>query len=594
MEYLGIDIGSTNVKATFLADGRERFTEIIAHEGDIPRALLSIIQKHCAKDIIKAVCTGNTGRKQLKITQVILPESIEAALEVIGERPDAVVSLGGETIVVYKMLDGHIAATLTGDKCAAGTGEFLCQQLARMDMDLDVLNSIPYETRVHTLSSRCSVFMKTDCTHKLNKREATKEEIVVSLTNVMAGKVVEFLTRARVTNGRVLLIGGVTRNPFIQYFLNKLLPDIDFFVPKHAHYFEALGAAHLVKRQGARLTPNNQIFQEIGVKFERYDSLAQSENMVNQISTTHGRIIAGREYVLGIDGGSTTTKAVLVDIANCRICASWYGKTHGDPVKALCKVLIEIRKQVRKQISDSDIKISLAATTGSSREILGVFVETMAVYNEIIAHTVGTTNFYSKIDTIFEIGGQDAKYVYLSNGVPIDYAMNEACSAGTGSFLEESAKSDLNIYSAADIGPIAMKSEKPLKFGGHCSAFINSDIRTAIQQGAKKEDIVAGLVITVHEQALAEAVPAVCPADLVAQQQHGVRILVLHAVGDGGRRLVTGIQAAPVAEFVGPRDDQLADGIVRVIPINQAQVVVVGPERVTLLDGPECFAFLRR
>ena len=139
----------------------------------------------------------------------------------------------------------------------------------------------------------------------------------------------------------------------------------------------------------------------------------------------------------------------------------------------------------------------LAATTGSSRELLGVFLETPGVYNEIIAHSVGTTYFEPDIDTIFEIGGQDAKYVLLKNGVPIDYAMNEACSAGTGSFLEESAQGDLNIGRADEIGPIALQAERPLKFGEHCSAFINSDIRKAIQLGASREDITAGLVTSI-------------------------------------------------------------------------------------------------
>ncbi|GAH66894.1 unnamed protein product, partial [marine sediment metagenome] len=130
-------------------------------------------------------------------------------------------------------------------------------------------------------------------------------------------------------------------------------------------------------------------------------------------------------------------------------------------------------------------------------EILGVFLETPAVYNEIIAHSEGTIYYDQEVDTIFEIGGQDAKYVYLKNRVPIDYAMNEACSAGTGSFLEESAQGDLNILHAHEIGDIALKAEKPLKFGEHCSAFINSDIRKAIQQGAGIEDITAGIITSI-------------------------------------------------------------------------------------------------
>ena len=145
--------------------------------------------------------------------------------------------------------------------------------------------------------------------------------------------------------------------------------------------------------------------------------------------------MAGKEYILGVDGGSTTTKACLIDIETSEITASFYGRTHGDPVKALKNCFVEMQKQIKDDTGAGGINITLAATTGSSRELLGVFLETPAVYNEIIAHSVGTTFYKEDIDTLFEIGGQDAKYVFLKNKVPIDYAMNEACSAGTGSFL---------------------------------------------------------------------------------------------------------------------------------------------------------------
>ncbi len=240
-----------------------------------------------------------------------------------------------------------------------------------------------------------------------------------------------------------------------------------------------------------KLLKNNEI------KFPRYDKLSSVMDKVTYFKADMGKVVAGKEYILGVDGGSTTTKACLIDIETDQIVAEHYGRTHGDPVKALKGCIVEIKKKIKEDIGDKKIKISLTSTTGSSREILGVFLETSGVYNEIIAHAYGTTYFSDDVDTIFEIGGQDAKYVLLNHKVPIDYAMNEACSAGTGSFLEESASGDLNIRSAAEIGDIAIKAENPLKFGEHCSAFINSDIRKAIQQGAVREDITAGIVTSI-------------------------------------------------------------------------------------------------
>ncbi|MDR1748070.1 MAG: acyl-CoA dehydratase activase-related protein, partial [Spirochaetaceae bacterium] len=244
------------------------------------------------------------------------------------------------------------------------------------------------------------------------------------------------------------------------------------------------------------------LFKHNDVRFARYKPLTSQLSRVKYFEHPEKKVEKGREYILGVDGGSTTTKVCLIDMESNEVVASHYGRTHGDPVKALKLCLQEVKTKILADtgcpdIGSADIRITLSATTGSSREILGVFLETPGVYNEIIAHAYGTTYFAGDVDTIFEIGGQDAKYVLLKNKVPIDYAMNEACSAGTGSFLEESAAGDLNIASASEIGDIALQAKEPLKFGEHCSAFINSDIRKAIQQGASREDITAGIVTSI-------------------------------------------------------------------------------------------------
>ncbi len=411
---------------------------------------------------------------------------------------DALVSLGGEDLVVYTIdKNNKIITSFSGNKCASGTGEFFKQQLARMNMKLGDINNIPEDSCVLKLSSRCSVFMKSDCTHRLNKGEAKTGDIVLSLSDVMAIKVIDFLKRARIEKGKVLLVGGVTQNQYILRFIRERMPQIEFIVPEQAPYFEAYGAALMAGTSGSNLPPLSSLFKSSHIQFKRFKSLQTAQGRVTYLPSQKGKVVAGREYILGVDGGSTTTKACLIDIETNEVTASFYGRTHGDPVSALKNCLVEMKKQIREDIGDGKINITLASTTGSSREILGVFLETPAVYNEIIAHAVGTTFYRDNIDTIFEIGGQDAKYVSLKNKVPIDYAMNEACSAGTGSFLEESAQGDLNIPDAAQIGDIALAAKEPLKFGEHCSAFINSDIRNAIQQGASREDITAGIVTSI-------------------------------------------------------------------------------------------------
>ncbi|MCX7677825.1 MAG: acyl-CoA dehydratase activase [Spirochaetes bacterium] len=498
MYSLGINIGSSNVKVTMLEGYSILWSEVIPHEGNFPSALRKILERKDLPANLKSLATGTEGRHLLNINSVIEPLCIEEALKYSRYRVDAVVSLGGEDLVVYTVDENKkIVNNFSGNKCASGTGEFFKQQLARMDMTLSDVNTIPNNCKILKLSSRCSVFMKSDCTHRLNKGEATKGDIVLSLSDVMATKVIDFLKRARIRSGSVLLTGGVTLNKHLLTFLRERLPEIEFLVPEQAPYFEAYGAALLAKQHGSILPSLDNLFKPAKVQFARFRNLKSAEGRVTYVESKRGKIRNLGEYVLGVDGGSTTTKACLIDIETQEIVAAHYGRTHGDPVRALKSCLVEIRKQIKEAIGDGKINITLAATTGSSREILGVFLETPAVYNEIIAHAVGTTFFKPDVDTIFEIGGQDAKYVYLQNMVPIDYAMNEACSAGTGSFLEESAQGDLNIPRADMIGDIAIQANEPLKFGEHCSAFINSDIRKAINQGASREDITAGIVTSI-------------------------------------------------------------------------------------------------
>jgi predicted CoA-substrate-specific enzyme activase len=470
----------------------------VPHEGDFSTAVRKLLRGGKVSLGVPTLVTGNEGRFMFDATGTLEPLCVEAALRALNLSAVAVVSMGGEDLVVYSLdKNGKIINNFSGNKCASGTGEFLKQQLARMDMKLEDIDKVSDEARVYPLSTRCSVFMKSDCTHRLNKREAAKNDIVLSLSDVMAVKVIDFLKRAKIRSGRVVLAGGITLNRHIIRFIREKAPHIEFIIPETASVFEALGAAVLAPFSGSPLPGIEQLLKPNEIRFGTSGALKDWTGKVKTFDKPDGKVRADRKYILGVDGGSTTTKACLVDTETNEIVASHYGRTHGDPVKALKECLTNIQEKVIEDTGDKKLHIRLVATTGSSREILGVFLETPGVYNEIIAHAVGTTYFDPDVETIFEIGGQDAKYVLLKNGVPIDYAMNEACSAGTGSFLEESAAGDLSIHSAKDIGPIALNADAPLKFGEHCSAFINSDIRKAVQQGATKENITAGIVCSI-------------------------------------------------------------------------------------------------
>ncbi|MCU0661399.1 MAG: acyl-CoA dehydratase activase, partial [Myxococcota bacterium] len=497
--FVGFDIGSTTVKACVLQENAVCDSVVIPHEGDIASTMRAIAARPAVLGALQQGCalvTGATSRKRLALPDVIAPIAIEAGLTALELRPRAVVSIGGEDLAVYAISqDRRVVGTFAGNKCASGTGEFFRQQLGRMGLCIEELAEVAHGAKVLRLSARCSVFMKSDCTHRLNKGEATPGDIALSLCKVMADKVSDFLVKARIRDGEVVLIGGGTRNRFLVGFLREAWSDIRFVVPEQAPYFEAFGAAHLALARGA-LRPGAEALLQVADRpsCDNYPPLCDASALVHHGQARRASYNPNRTYILGVDGGSTTTKAALIDAQSLEIVAAHYGRTHGKPVEALRGCIDEIRAQIGSFASP---RITLVATTGSSRELLGVFLETDGVYNEIVSHAVGTSFFAPEVDTIFEIGGQDAKYIRLQGGVPIDYAMNEACSAGTGSFLEESASGDLNITNVTDIGRVALSAKAPLKFGEHCSAFINSDIRKAIGEGSTRQDITAGVVFSV-------------------------------------------------------------------------------------------------
>ena len=351
MHSLGINIGASSVKVSMLEENNILWSEVEPHEGDFLHTLENVLSSHNIPVDIKALATGTKGRHLLNINSVIEPLCIEEALQHLNYEVDAIVSLGGEDLVVYTIdKNNKIITNFSGNKCASGTGEFFKQQLARMNMRLNDINAIPEHSRVLKLSSRCSVFMKSDCTHRLNKGEANNGDIVLSLSDVMATKVVDFIKRARINKGKVLLVGGVTQNQYIIRFIRERMPEIKFIIPDQAPYFEAYGAALMARNSGSILPSLNNLFLHNRIQFKRFKSLKTAEGKVTYLPSKKAKVMAGREYILGVDGGSTTTKACLIDIETNEITASFYGRTYGDPVKALKNCFIEIIARASRRV----------------------------------------------------------------------------------------------------------------------------------------------------------------------------------------------------------------------------------------------------
>jgi predicted CoA-substrate-specific enzyme activase len=460
------------------------------HEGN-PRLYLESAFRELAG--IPVVITGRKLKNLVNLPQITEVEALEEALKYIYKGKamppiEAVVSAGSETFIIYPLDSrGLVKGIQTGSKCASGTGEFFLQQLRRMNVTVDEAIEKALNVKPYKISGRCSVFCKSDCTHALNKGEPIGS-VAAGLCEMMAQKIVEILRRIPKKN--IMLIGGVSKNRAVVKLLSKEIENL--IVPDEAHYMEALGAAlKALERSDVPVSDVSELYKKHTHSFDFLPRLHDAEHLVTFKDTVRGTVENGDECIVGLDVGSTTTKAVLLRIHDDAILASCYLRTNGDPVGASRKCFESINGAIKVPITIKGLGV-----TGSGRYIAGLYAGTEAIINEIIAHAEAALYFDDKVDTIFEIGGQDAKYTFITNGVPCDYAMNEACSAGTGSFLEESAKESLGIEMEA-IADIAMKSTRPPNFNDQCAAFISSDIKSAIHEGIPIEDIIAGLVYSI-------------------------------------------------------------------------------------------------
>ncbi|PIP06401.1 MAG: hypothetical protein COX52_07475 [Syntrophobacterales bacterium CG23_combo_of_CG06-09_8_20_14_all_48_27] len=508
----GLEIGAVSVKwvGKEVGENREPVVKILRHEGNPRGKAQEIIEHHLSEGNSRIVVTGPAAKALFDLPYRAETECLEAALSFHHLKPDILLSLGGETFTVYPMRKGEIKSIISSSKCAAGTGEFLIQQFQRMGLSLpDGLAAVRFG-KVVPLATRCSVHCKTDVTHKLNKGECTPNDVARSLIHDLTKKICKMIELTNWPADLIVVSGGLALNePFLKT-LQELLPDSRVIVLKESSYLEAFGAylyaCEPITTSGGTLIPvRGNCLKRTKPVFETMKPLREAEPLLDYrvCPGREGKPIEGGSYILSVDAGSTTTKAVLLNVSDVSIGAGCYLRTYGNPVRATEKCLRELIKQV----GNKGIKIIQAGTTGSGREMVSVYLDNCLAVNEILAHARAATHEAPEVDTVFEIGGQDAKFIHFLKGVPVDYAMNEGCSAGTGSFLEESALRDMGI-AVEEISKIAYRSDHPVAFGERCAAFISTDLRNALQQGAGREDVVAGLVYSIADNYISRIVGA--------------------------------------------------------------------------------------
>ena len=497
---LGICFGAATLQAVLLRNGGANPVPVrtwrVPHEGNPKAALLQLLRSpEAAADRIAV--TGRHFRHSVALSTLSEPEAVEHSIRAEyepngggGALPDLVISAGGETQLVYRIApNGGIAAVRSGNKCASGTGEFFNQQIRRMGLATEEAVRLAGSGTPHKVAGRCSVFCKSDCTHALNKGEP-KANVVAGLCRMMADKLAELV--GDWPAGRLAVVGGGALNPALLLMLRERFPGLH--TPRLAEAFEAYGAALWALEHQCAAMPGDpeKLFGPARRTFPSHPPLRAALNLVEFKTLARRAPEPGDACILGLDVGSTTTKAVLIRAGDSGMVASVYLRTDGNPVGAARRCYAGLLER----LASAPIRILGLGVTGSGRQLAALHAQTPNAINEIVAHAAAAAHFDPAVDTIFEIGGQDAKYTHLVSGVPADYAMNEACSAGTGSFLEESARESLNIP-AENIGNLALAGLSPPNFNDQCAAFISSDVKRATQEGVSRDDLLAGLVYSV-------------------------------------------------------------------------------------------------
>ena len=501
--FIGIDVGAETIKVVELTDlgGRLAWTRraIIEHHKEPVGRLLPMLEDAGWPGVRAAAVCGRLGRL-LELDRVPGKQAQAAGFRYLyGDRPATVVSIGSHGFSVLELRDSGVEVMRENSRCSQGTGNFLRQLVERFDLDIEAASALCADvTDPAPLSGRCPVILKTDMTHLANKGES-RARILAGLYDAVCENV-QVLIKPRVGPSDVLLIGGVGRAQRIRANFGAFCARNELkMVASEAEdglFLEALGSAMVARSQNSRVpTLAALIGAPEQATLEHVPALGASLSRVKRMpAQPNVRVGEGEDLILGFDIGSTGSKVVAVSRQSGKIAWSGYLNTNGNPVGAAQALM---QKFVSGPLGG--LPIAAFGATGSGREIVGSLLATcygvqrVYVLNEIAAHAEGALHYDPRVDTIFEIGGQDAKYIRLAGGRVVDAAMNEACSAGTGSFIEEQGRKFEGIDDVVQLGQEALASADGVSLGQHCSVFMAEIIDEAVAAGVENRAIIAGI-----------------------------------------------------------------------------------------------------
>ncbi|MDD6284519.1 MAG: acyl-CoA dehydratase activase-related protein [Firmicutes bacterium] len=524
----GIDIGSTTVKLVILDDNNEIiYGKYRRHQANTQGTLAELMDDAVStlgECRLKIRITGsgsiNLG-KALGIGFVQEVVAVASALKTVAPQTDVAIELGGEDAkIIY--FTGGLEERMNG-VCAGGTGSFIDQMAALLQTDAGGLNREAENYKeIYPIAARCGVFAKTDIQPLINEG-ATKSDLAASIFQAVVNQTISGLACGKPIRGCVAFLGGPLhfmpelKKAFIRTL--KLTPE-NIVDPENSHLFAAMGAA-LEAGDADEVSVCDltaRLKQGVAVTFEmpRLEPLFESEDDYEMFCARHEKAVVAKQNLsdyegdcfLGIDAGSTTTKMALIG-SDGQLLFSYYANNQGNPIETAKTAMRELQKNLPERA-----KIVRSCSTGYGEELLKSAFSLDEGEVETIAHCTAASFFDSQVDCVLDIGGQDMKCIKLKNGAVDSIMLNEACSSGCGSFIENFANS--LGHTAETFANEALFAKNPVDLGTRCTVFMNSNVKQAQKEGAAVSDISAGLAYSVIKNALFKVIKLASAKDLGA------------------------------------------------------------------------------
>ncbi len=515
MFIAGLDGGSVSLKLAVLdSRGNLVHSRYERHRGrPLPLAADLLAEALAQFPGLALACTGSTGALAARALGAPLVSELSAfALSTARLHPDmeALIEMGGEDsklVLLEPGGSGRVADFALNSVCAAGTGSFLDQQAERMRLTIEEFAALALQSRIPPhVAGRCSVFAKSDMIH-LQQIGAPLADIVAGLCFAVARNFKGAILRGRRLPGRVAFMGGVALNRGVARAFAEVLALPGLEVPERPTVMGALGAALWGRERPAELVrPDPELLRRAAA--ERGGGEAPRARLIQPGDRFAARHLdfdpdqlsplpeAGTvDVYMGIDVGSISTNLAVVDEAG-RLLAKRYLRTASRPIEAVKEGLAGIGAEIGGRV-----RVRGVGTTGSGRYMTADFFGADVVKNEITAQARAAAFIDPTVDTIFEIGGQDSKFVSLENGVIRDFEMNKACAAGTGSFLEEQAEK-LGVEIKGEFADRALAADAPCRLGERCTVFMENSLMAGLTTGADMDDLLAGLAYSIVENYL--------------------------------------------------------------------------------------------